>query len=378
MKSEITNPRTDSARFVLIAIAILILLIGCAEGSHTRREDNNNTGTEENNTDSATDGDVDGDTDTDADSDTDTDADNDTDTDADSDTDTDADNDTDTDNDTDSDSDTDTDGCPSPGTCNDQCESLGGTQVEGTCPGAQICCDLSTTDGDTDTDTDTDTNATSDSDLDAGVVDGGLSVEIDTTPPEEIPETRDACPENTTCECIDDVCNLECANTNCDGYCSGEETTCYVDCASECDCEDGAFCIFNCISNYCKPNCTGEGTRCVDSVCRGNCSCTDGAKCALDCPEEYCNEMLCDGGSVCEFNLTGQGGEMVCGPGSDCDFTCGKETGNQCRMTCQAGSSCIMHCAEGECLDTANVVSCSDDLRFICSDGSWACGRECP
>ena len=44
------------------------------------------------------------------------------------------------------------------------------------------------------------------------------------------------------------ACNLECANENCDGLCSGEETACLVDCASNCDCEDGAFCIFNCIS----------------------------------------------------------------------------------------------------------------------------------
>jgi hypothetical protein len=88
--------------------------------------------------------------------------------------------------------------------------------------------------------------------------------------------------------------------------------------------------------------------------------------------------MICGIGAVCDFNLTGQGGEMICGTGASCNLTCGRATGNQCRMTCEAGSACIMNCSEGECIDSANVIECNDDQKAICADGSWACGRECP
>ncbi len=114
---------------------------------------------------------------TDGDADMDSDADGDMDSDADTDTDADADGDTDADTDADNDGDTDTDGDGDTSTtgtcrytCQDHCQSVGGSVMDGSCPNPhQKCCDMGPvgdTDGDTDMDGDADTDADGDTDTD--------------------------------------------------------------------------------------------------------------------------------------------------------------------------------------------------------------------
>lgn len=128
----------------------------------------------------------------------------------------------------------------------------------------------------------------------------------------------------------------------------------------------------------------GNRSTCNDGLCTGGCegadcapSCdADVSGCKLDCAATANCTPLCKSGGTCALDCTSVGGE-------GCKAKC--ESDSTCQVDCSGASACIVECPDGaSCtLDCTGVAgecgfSVCDGGATTCSDGTIACGTDCP
>lgn len=181
--------------------------------------------------------------------------------------------------------------------------------------------------------------------------------------------------DGSDCVCEEgQKCDFECDDPPCHVECKGDNPECYGECANgECSCGPGSDCEFTCKAEPCHVDC--EDSNCDGECGNGDCTCERGSECSFSCKSGPCH-VICEGDNDrCDGQCAN--GSCSCGPDSTCFFEC---TDANCSFICEPGSSCSATCPGGTPgAQGCRFTQCAAGTATVCPDGETiVCGASCP